>query len=195
MCAFVSSRSSPKRPRRRRICLLGLSGLRAGGRWIRTLGPPATVSSVVALVARLAARDRGVEADAAVQPASFCSASHSMEPIAHTVLVGCGLSRCWSSCARWKRLLVPVQELRVRRFARLSTTSSAPPSVVAVIAFAERVGDGIGVQAGVLIALPSATPLAPRTAIPRSQPHPRQRPVATGEPDRTAIPRSRRHPG
>jgi RepB plasmid partitioning protein len=51
---------------------------------------------VVALVARLAARDRGAEADAAVQPASFCSASHSMEPIAHTVLVGCGLSRCWA---------------------------------------------------------------------------------------------------
>jgi hypothetical protein len=75
---FCFQPSSPKRPRRRRICLLGLSGLRAGGRWIRTLGPPATVSSVVALVARLAARDRGVEADAAVQPASFCSASHSM---------------------------------------------------------------------------------------------------------------------
>src|SRR5438270_6095370 len=46
-----------------------------------------TVSSVVALVARLAARDGGPEVDAAVQPASFCSASHSMEPIAHTVLV------------------------------------------------------------------------------------------------------------
>jgi hypothetical protein len=59
--------------------------LPAGGRWIRTLGPPATVSSVVALVARWAARDRGAEADAAVQPASFCSASHSMEPIAQTV--------------------------------------------------------------------------------------------------------------
>jgi hypothetical protein len=45
--------------------------LAAGGRWIRTFGPPATVSSAVALVARLAARDRGAEAHAAVQPASF----------------------------------------------------------------------------------------------------------------------------
>ena len=63
---------------------------------------PGTVRSVVALVARWAARDRGAEADAAVQPASFCSASHSMEPIAHTGLVGCGLSRCWSSRARWR---------------------------------------------------------------------------------------------
>jgi hypothetical protein len=32
---------------------------------------------LVALVARWAARDRGAAADAAVQPASFCSASHS----------------------------------------------------------------------------------------------------------------------
>ena len=37
------------------------SGLAAGGKWIRTFGPPATVSPVVALVARLAARDRGAE--------------------------------------------------------------------------------------------------------------------------------------
>ena len=73
------------------------NGLAAGGRWIRTIGPPATMSSVVAIVVRLGARDRGAAADAAVQPASFCSASHSMEPIAHTVLVGCGLFRCWSS--------------------------------------------------------------------------------------------------
>src|SRR5439155_19972095 len=36
---------------------------------IASLGPPATVSSVIALVARWAARDRGAAADAAVQPA------------------------------------------------------------------------------------------------------------------------------
>jgi hypothetical protein len=33
------------------------------------------------------------------QPDFFCSASHSMEPIAHTVWVGCGLRRCSAAWA------------------------------------------------------------------------------------------------
>ena len=76
---------------------------------------------LVALVARWAARDRGAAADAAVQPASFYSASHShgtdrpygfgrlrfvpllelLRTLAHVLVVA--LAR--------KRLLEPVQEL------------------------------------------------------------------------------------
>ena len=41
-------------------------------------------------------------AGSAVQPALFCSASHSMEPGAHRILGGGGLRCCLSSCARWR---------------------------------------------------------------------------------------------
>jgi hypothetical protein len=39
-------------------------------------------------------RAGGGEVGTAVQPDFFCSATHSIEPRAYTVLVGCGLSRC-----------------------------------------------------------------------------------------------------
>ena len=40
--------------------------------------------------------------DAAVRAAFSCSACHSMEPTAHSVLTGCGLRCSSSSCARWR---------------------------------------------------------------------------------------------
>src|ERR1700730_9445803 len=44
----------------------------------------------------------GAEVGTAVQPDFFCSASHSIEPGAYTVLVGCGLRRCsGASASRW----------------------------------------------------------------------------------------------
>jgi hypothetical protein len=44
-------------------------------------------------------RAGGGEVGTAVQPDFFCSASHSIEPGAYTVLVGCGLSRCAAASA------------------------------------------------------------------------------------------------
>jgi hypothetical protein len=44
-------------------------------------------------------RAGGGEVGTAVQPDFFCSASHSIEPGAYTVLVGCGLSRCSAASA------------------------------------------------------------------------------------------------
>jgi len=46
----------------------GRNGLAAGGRWIRTIGPPPTDLRLSRKSARLLARDRGVGADVSVQP-------------------------------------------------------------------------------------------------------------------------------
>jgi hypothetical protein len=91
---------------------------------------------LVALVARWAARDRGAAADAAVQPASFCSASHSHgtdRPYGFGRLRFVPLQELLRTLAdvlvvalARKRLLVPVQELRGRiRHACLSETPSS----------------------------------------------------------------------
>jgi hypothetical protein len=68
--------------------------LRAGESWIRTFAPPVTVSSVGA--GRPLPACEGV---GAVQRDFFCSACHSVEPIADVVWVGCGLSRCSAASA------------------------------------------------------------------------------------------------
>jgi len=68
----------------------------------RTLGPRPRRAQLSRPAAGSPARDRGSRADAAVRPAFSCSACHSMEPIAHTVLTGCGLRCSSSSCARWR---------------------------------------------------------------------------------------------
>ena len=68
----------------------------------RTLGPRPRRAQLSRPAAGSPARDRGSRADAAVRPAFSCSACHSMEPIAHTVLTGSGLRCSSSSCARWR---------------------------------------------------------------------------------------------
>jgi hypothetical protein len=55
----------------------------AGGRWIRTLGPPATASLLSGPYRSLLRRAGGGEVGTAVQPDFFCSASHSIEPGVH----------------------------------------------------------------------------------------------------------------
>ena len=42
------------------------------------------------------------EVDTVGQPDFFCSLSHSTEPGAYTVLVGCGLRRCSAAAACWR---------------------------------------------------------------------------------------------
>src|SRR5262249_37906299 len=56
----------------------GERGLSAGGRWIRTLGPPAIASFVVG-PRSLLRRAGGGEIDTAVQPDFFCSSSHCID--------------------------------------------------------------------------------------------------------------------
>ena len=72
--------------------------LRAGGRWIRTLGPPAIASFVVG-PRSLLRRAGGGEIDTAVQPDFFCSSSHCIDAGCHTVWAGCGWQRCLASSA------------------------------------------------------------------------------------------------
>ena len=65
--------------------------------------PPDRVSSVVAPCTRSGPRRSCVHfgaGAAAVQLDLFFAASHSMEPGAHTVWVGCGSPRCSAACAR-----------------------------------------------------------------------------------------------
>jgi hypothetical protein len=61
--------------------------------------PRPTLSSV----RRPTPGDKGAGAGSPVQPAFCCSASHSMEPMAHTGFTGCGLHCCSSSWARWRQ--------------------------------------------------------------------------------------------
>ena len=67
--------------------------LTVGGRWIRTIGPAVTRELCWRCPPLLPVRER--ERFSAI----FCSASHSMEPIADVVWVGCGLSRCSAASA------------------------------------------------------------------------------------------------
>ena len=74
----------------------------AGGRWIRTIGPPRMASSVGEPCHATSGGVRGTGLGSAVDRAFSCTASHSMQPGAYTVFTGGGLPCCAAVSASWR---------------------------------------------------------------------------------------------
>ena len=74
----------------------------AGGRWIRTIGPPRLASSVGEPCHATSGGVRGTGLGSAVDRAFSCTASHSMQPGAYTVFTGGGLPCCAAVSASWR---------------------------------------------------------------------------------------------